>query len=159
RASGKARHDRRLARRLSARARSAAMRRIARHAARRRRICRKRYGRTPGRVIRISARAAGGHRIRLTFRAAGTDHAKPPAARTYLVKQSLRRIRTGRDFRRARTLCKGRCRFDVTDVGARITLTIKHLRRHRTYSYAVAARDNVSARVGRRSETVTARTR
>lgn len=54
---------------------------------------------------------------------------------------------------------KGHCDFAVTRVGANITLTITGLRPHTTYFYAVAARDNLSARIGPRSQTVKASTR
>ena len=107
----------------------------------------------------LTAKAIGRHTIRLTFLASGTDQSKPPAARTYLIKQSGRRIRTQRGFVRAHSLCKGTCSFKVTKAGAKITVTVLNLRRHRTYYYAIAARDNVSARIGRRSKTVSARTR
>jgi len=57
-------------------------------------------------------------------------------------------------------LCKGRCRFaEVTEVGARITLTVTDLRRRATYYYAVAARDNVTGKLGRRSRPAKATTR
>ncbi|MDP8924578.1 MAG: hypothetical protein M3O34_17120, partial [Chloroflexota bacterium] len=101
---------------------------------------------------------AGG-RIVLTFEAAGTDKANPPAATRYLVKQSHRPIRTARDFKRAHSLCGGTCRFAVTEVQAKITLTVTDLRRRTTYYYAVAARDNVSGRLGPRSKTIRVRTR
>jgi hypothetical protein len=44
-------------------------------------------------------------------------------------------------------------------VGSRITLTITGLRPHTTYHYAVAARDNVTGRLGRRSPTASAKTK
>jgi hypothetical protein len=43
-------------------------------------------------------------------------------------------------------------------VGDRIVLTITSLQRHTKYYYAVAARDNVTARLGPRSRTVKAKT-
>jgi len=141
-----------------ARARRRALRRIARRAGKRRRRCARRFGRTPGRVRALRARAFR-RRVVLRFRAPGSDGSRPPAARAYLVKQSRRRMRNDRDFRRARALCGGKCRFSVTEVAAAITLTVTDLRRHRTYHYAVAARDNVSGRLGRPSRTVTAKTR
>jgi len=150
--------ERRGARRRSVRKRASALRQITRRAAKRRRSCIKRYGRTPGRVTGLDAEATA-RTIKLTFRAVGSDRSKPPASRTYLVKQSRHRIRTQRDFRRARALCNRVCRFKVTEVGARVTLTISGLRRHSTYYYAIAARDNVSARTGRRSTTIRVRTR
>jgi len=136
-----------------------ASRRARRQRGRGRAICSKRYGRTPGRVSTLRAEAVGRHTIELTFLAPGTDKSEPPAARTYLIKQSRRRVRSQRDFGRAHSLCKGACSFKVTRVGARITVTVVNLRRNRTYYYAVAARDNVSARTGRRSRTASARTR
>jgi len=125
----------------------------------RRRACLRRHGRTPGRVTTLSAKATGKRRIVLRFRAPGSDGADPPAARTYLIKQSRRPIRNARAFRRARALCRGTCRFSVTELGAKVSLKVTGLRRRRTYHYAVAARDNVSARLGRRSRSVKARTR
>jgi hypothetical protein len=107
----------------------------------------------------LRARSVSKTRVVLSFRAPGTDRARGPAARSYLVKQSTRPIRGGRGFRRAQTLCNGSCRFSVTQVGARITLTVTGLRANTTYYYAVAARDNVSRRLGPRSKAVKARTR
>ncbi len=95
----------------------------------------------------------------LSFRASGSDGSDPPAARRYVIKQSRHRIRSARDFRRAPALCRGTCRFSVTEPGVEVTLDVTGLRRHRTYHYAIAARDNVSARVGHRSKTVKAKTR
>ena len=89
----------------------------------------------------------------------GTDGRKPPAARTYVIKQSRRPIRGGRGFARAQTLCRGRCRFNLTLVGAKATLTVRDLRPNTTYYYSVAALDNVSARRGPASPTTKARTR
>ena len=122
------------------------------------RLCLRRYGRTPGRITALHARARGKTKIELDFSAPGTDASHPPPAHSYLIKQSLRPIRTERDFTHARTLCRGACRFPVTQVGGPIVLTITNLRADTTYYYAVAARDNVSARIGPRSLTVEAKT-
>ncbi len=159
---GVARHasdQRRRARRGSGRTRARTKRRITRLAASRRRGCFERHGRTPGRVTTLAAKAAGSRRLTLSFRATGTESSKPPAARSYVIKQSRRPIRSARDFRRADALCKGTCSFKVSDVGAKVTLTVTDLRPHTTYYYAVVARDNVSARPGRRSQSVRVRTR
>jgi len=107
----------------------------------------------------LTARTLSKTKVLLSFRVPGTDGARPPAARAYLVKQSLSPIRNGRAFTRAQTLCKGRCRFSVTRVGSRITLTVTGLRPNTTYRYAVAARDNVTGRLGRRSPTASAKTK
>jgi alpha-tubulin suppressor-like RCC1 family protein len=159
----KARDERDAARRRyrrSSHERALLLRRAEIRAAVRRARCMSRFGRTPGRVTTVSARvSSSGRLIVLRFRAPGSDGSKPPAARGYLVKQSLRPIRTARDFARADALCKGTCRFKVTPVGASITLNVNQLRRRTTYYYAVAARDNVSNRPGPRSRTVSARTR
>jgi len=151
--------QRRRAGRGPARKRARARRQITRLAASRRRGCLKRHGRTPGRVTTLAAKAAGPRRLTLTFRATGTELSKAPAASRYVIKQSRRPIRSARDFRRAAALCKGTCSFNVTDIGAKVTLTVTDLRRRSTYYYAVVARDNVSPRTGRRSKTVGARTR
>ncbi len=96
----------------------------------------------------------------LSFEAAGSDGDRPPAARSYLVKQSRRPIRSRRGFKRAQTLCKGSCRFPAaTSVGGELTLSVEDLRPRTTYYYAVAARDNVSRRLGPRSRAVRVRTR
>jgi len=95
----------------------------------------------------------------LTFKATGSDGSRPPAARTYLIKQSRRPIRTARGFARASSLCKGRCSFTVTKVGATVSLTVTNLRRRARYYFAIAARDNVSKRTGPRSRTVKTRVR
>ncbi len=123
---------------------------------RRREVCQRRHGRTPGRVTDLAARAAGGARIQLSWRAVGTDGSNPPAARNYLVKQSQRPITTAGDFARAPSLCKGRCSFNVTRIGARLSLTITNLRRTRYY-YIIKARDNVTGRLGPSSRMVSAR--
>jgi alpha-tubulin suppressor-like RCC1 family protein len=151
--------DRIRARRRAEANRRAALRRVARNAKQRRRICMRLHGRTPGAVGNPLARAVGLRAIRLSFRAAGTDGSRPPAARRYIVKQSRRPIRSAREFRRGQSLCGGTCSFDVTDVGATVTLTVTDLQRRTLYYYAIAARDNVSGRAGRRSHTLNARTR
>ncbi len=147
-------NEQRLARQNSARQRANARR----HAASGRRRCLRLYGRTPGRVSGLRARALSKSQIELDFSASGTDANRPPPAQSYLIKQSLGPIRTARDFSRAQTLCSGRCRFAVTSLGEPISLTVADLRPHTSYYYAVAARDNVSARPGPRSHTVKART-
>lgn len=124
-----------------------------------RRTCLRRYGRTPGRVTRARARATGRTRVVLTFRAPGSDGRRAPAARNYLVRQSLRPMRTPREFARGQALCRGSCHFSSAAVGATMTLTITNLRPRTTYYYSVAARDNVSNRRGPRSATVRVRTR
>ncbi len=154
-----ARRERRLARRRSARWRATVRLHIERQASSGRRRCLRRYTRTPGRITGLHARALSRTAIELSFNAPGTKGSHPPAARTYLIKQSLRPMRRALDFARAQTLCKGHCHFTVTRVGAKITLTITGLRPHTTYYYAIAARDNVSARGGPRSQTVRATTR
>ncbi len=148
------------ARRGSARQRARLKRHAKRHRSRGRRTCLRRYGRTPGRVGGLKAVAVARTKIALTFNTPGSDGNRPPAARSYLVKQSRRPIRSRRGFRRARALCKGRCRFpSVTTVGGTVTLTVEDLRPHTTYHYAVSARDNVSRRPGPRSRSASARTR
>jgi len=142
-----------------AKAMRACLRGVTRRATRRRRLCLRRFGRTPGRVTTLRADATGSRQIKLRFLAPSSDGSNPPAARKYQIKQAFRPIRSARDFRRARPLCKGSCRFDVTDLRAKLTLTITDLRRRRTYFYAIVARDNVSGRPGRRSKTIRVRTR
>jgi len=136
----------------SAKARKRARRRA-------RQACIRRYGRVPGRVTGLQARAVSGTEIELSFVAPGTDGSRPPAARAYLVKQALGPIRGARDFSRAQSLCRGSCRFSVTEVGTRITLRVTGLRPGSIYYYAISARDNVSGRLGPRSAPATARTR
>ena len=150
--------DRRKASRLPSSKRRGARRQAEQRAARRRTVCRKRHGRTPGRVTVLAARGMGSRKILLAFRVVGTDGSRAPGARSYVVKQSRRPIRTARDFARAPSLCKGKCSFKVTRVGASATLTITDLRRG-LYYYAIAARDNVSGRTGPRSMTIKARAR
>ncbi len=161
RGAAHARTERRQLRRGSPRRRlQARQQHLERHRKRAGRTCRDRFGHTPGRVTGLKARAVSKRKIVLSFNAPGSDGSRPPAARGYLVKQSRRPIRRARTFKRAPALCKGNCRFrTVTRVGRRITLTIIKLRPHTTYYYAVAARDNVSGRLGRRSKTVKVETR
>jgi len=146
-------------RRLPAAKRRKARRKAVRRAGRRRKACLKRHGRTPGRVKRLSVSNVSRTRLVLTFAAPGSDGSDPPAAHTYLIKQSRRPMRNGRAFRRAKALCKGSCRFKATRVGTKIKLTVTNLRRRSTFYYAVAARDNVSRRLGRRSPTLKIRTK
>ena len=154
-----ARRERRLSRQGSARQRARLRRHRKRHARSARRRCLRLFGRTPGRISALRARPLGRTRIELRFEAAGTDGDQPPPARSYVVKQSRRPIRSARGFTRAQTLCKGRCRFTPSAVGAKIALTVTGLRRRTTYYYALAARDNLSGRRGPRSTTVKVRTR
>ena len=135
-----------------------AARRPTRQRSRARSDCLKRYGRTPGRVTGLTARVTSLTALTLTFTAPSSDGHGPPVARSYLVKQSRHSIRSSRDFQHAQPLCKGSCRFTVTAVGEKIKLTITHLLPHSTYYYAVAARDNVSGRLGPRSRTIETRT-
>ena len=154
------RREIRRARRLSGSRRARARRHARGHRSKLRQRCLKRYGRTPGAVRGLKAQAVSETKIVLTFNAAGTDGARPPAARTYVVKQSRRPIRGASGFRRAQTLCDGSCRFPNTiRVGSVLSLTVLELRPHTTYYYAVGARDNVSRRVGPRSTAVRVRTR
>ena len=160
RASRHARRDLRRARRLKGSRRARAMRHARRHKASLRRACVKRWGRTPGRVTALQARASSEGEIVITFKAAGTDGTRPPAARGYVVKQSRRAIRSARAFRRAGSLCGGTCRFPTARrVGATLILRVTDLRPGTRYHYAIAARDNVSRRVGPRSADVSATTR
>ena len=155
---GCVRRARRHARRELERAR--ARRHPRRHLARMRRACSKRYGRTPGRVTALRARAVSRRRVVLSFHAPGSDGSRPPAARSYLVKQSRKPIAGRRSFRRAQALCGGSCHFPtLAEVGGRITLTVSALRPRTTYHYEVAARDNVSHRPGPSSQPVRVRTR
>jgi alpha-tubulin suppressor-like RCC1 family protein len=154
------RREIRRARRLSGSRRARARRHARRHKSRLRRGCSRRWGRTPGRITGLKAHAPSPTEIILTFDAPGTDGPRPPAARAYLIKQSLRPIRSARRFRRAQTLCNGTCRFPtVTRVGTQINFRVTGLRPDTTYYYVAAARDNVSRRLGARSAAVKARTR
>ncbi len=154
-----ARREQRLAGRRSGRRRARIRRHLSSHARSGRRRCLRVFGRPPGRITGLRARTIGKTQIELHFKAAGTDGNHAPAARSYVVKQSPRPIRSARDFAGARALCKGACRFTVIRVGDKVTLTVTDLRPHTTYYYAVAGRDNVSARRGPRSHAIKARTR
>jgi len=159
RAARHTRLDLAAARRGSLRARALARRHLRRHRAAMRRRCVARHGRTPGRVTGLRASAAVRKEIVLSFRAPGSDRNRPPPARGYLVKQSTSPITDLRSFRRARKLCNGTCRFPLTRVGEQVKLRVTDLRPNRTYYYAIAARDNVTRRLGPRSRAVRARTR
>ncbi|MDP1850017.1 MAG: hypothetical protein Q8K79_19685 [Solirubrobacteraceae bacterium] len=124
-----------------------AQRRVGRRRARQ--VCLERHGRTPGRVIKLRGRARSRTAIVLTFSAPGTDGRRGPAARRYLVKQSLRPMRTRRDIARAPALCRASCRFSVSRVGTRIILNVRNLRPRTRYHYRIAAYDNVTGRPGR----------
>jgi len=110
-------------------------------------------------VSRALGRALSSTRISLSFVAPGSDGSKPPAARSYLIRQSSSPIRGDRSFRRAQPLCRGSCRFAVTRMGTKVSLAITDLRPHAGYYYAIVARDDVSGRLGPRSQTVKATTR
>jgi len=111
-------------------------------------------------VTGLRASAVSAKRVLLSFTAPGSDGSRPPAARGYLVKQSRRPIRSTRDFRLAQTLCDGTCRFaGIATVGGTITLTVTDLHPEADYYYAVAARDNVSGRLGARSPAVRVQSR
>jgi hypothetical protein len=135
------------------------MRQASRLAARRRAACDRRHGRTPGRVTGLTVRALGRGAAQLSFRSTGTEGSRLPPARGYLVKRSSRPIRSARDFARARALCGGKCTFDVTRVGATLRLRITGLRAGSTVHLSVAARDNVSGRIGPRSPSIRLRVR
>jgi len=132
---------------------------ISRRAAVRRNRCRSTFRRTPERIASPIARASSAGVVELRFAAAGSDGSKLPAARGYLVKQSLRPIRTRVDFERAPALCKGTCHVDVTRPRTAVQMRVTGLKRRTTYHYAIAARDNVTAHPGPRSKTVQAKTR
>jgi hypothetical protein len=153
-----ARREVRRARRLSGVPRTTARGHARRHLRKLRARCLERYGRKPGKITGLVAQPTGPTSIQLSWPAVGTDGGLPPPARGYLVKQSLRPIRTARDFRRAQTLCEGSCNFRVTSMFTLLSLVIGDLQQHTTYYYAVAGRDNVSCRLGPRTGTVKATT-
>jgi len=155
RVTKQARRERAMLRRASTRKRAQAKRQLDGE----RRHCLRVYARTPGSVSGLRAITRGKHRIELDFTASGTDGTHPPTAHSYLVKQSLAPIRTRRDFTRAQALCAGACSFRVTQIGAKITLTITQLHAHTTYYYVVAALDNITATAGPRTRAIKARTR
>jgi hypothetical protein len=136
----------------------AAARRPKRSRAKARQVCLRRHGRTPGRVGALRARDVGRTKLVLSFTAAGSDGRNDPAARTYVIKQSAPKARTNGRVVATKALCKGTCRFRLTEVGTSVSLTVTDLRPRTTYSYAVAARDNVSNRLGPRV-TIRVRTR
>ena len=139
--------------------RRAAARRPRRLRTRARAACMRTHGRMPGRPAGLTGHSSSQTSVTLAFAAPGSDASRAPAASAYLVKQSRRAIRSRREFQRAPALCDGSCRFAVTAVGTRISLTITGLRPGSTYYYAVAARDNVSHKRGPRSRTIRVRTR
>ena len=95
----------------------------------------------PGRPTRLSARARGRARISLRFRAPGSDGRRGPPVRRYIVKQSTRPITSARRFRRARSLCRGSCRFAPRRRGQRLSLSVRRLCPGRRYYYAIRAKD------------------
>ena len=141
-----------------ARRRKRARRRLARQRTKGRQRCAATFGRTPGGVGGLTGSVRGQSSIELDFAAVGTDGSNPPPAHDYLVSQSLRPIRTQHAFTAAPALCKGACRFAVTRVGTKIVLVVTNLRAQTTYYYAVAARDNVTGRLGPRSQTAAIKT-
>jgi hypothetical protein len=150
------------AQRLRAKAFRACMRKAERRPGDRRASARARcvrgFGRTPGRVGHLTARALSSTRIALSFTAPGTDGDRPPAATSYLIAQTTTPIHAARAFLAAPSLCSGRCRFAVTTVGTTLNLTITHLRPGTIYYYTVAARDNVTGSPGPQSAAIRVRT-
>ncbi|MEJ7783554.1 MAG: SBBP repeat-containing protein [Solirubrobacteraceae bacterium] len=151
------RRENRLARSGSVRARRLASRHARSHARVLRGRCSRRHGRTPGQVTGLNASALARKELVLSFRAPGSDGATLPPARSYLVKQSSTPIKDLRGFKAAQSLCKGACRFQVTRVGEQVKLKITDLRPRTDYYYAIAALDNVSRRLGPRSQTLRVR--
>lgn len=111
----------------------------------------------PGKIRGLSVTAASPTRVKVRFRAAGSDGGGGPPAREYVVKKSRRAISSARAFKRARSLCGGVCRFDPDRVGQRLTLVVTRLRPGTTYHFALRARDN-AGNLGPRSDGVRART-
>ncbi len=134
------------------------LRRLAHRRSSGRRRCVKLWGRTPGQVTDLRALPRRTTTIVLEFSAPGTDGHHPPAAKSYLVKQSPSPIRSQHDFAVASALCHGACRFRVTQIGTKLELMVTALHPRTTYYYAIAARDNVTARPGPRSPTVGGKT-
>jgi chitodextrinase len=112
----------------------------------------------PGRVRGLKIRVLSGGKLRLSFRAPGSDRGRPPPPRRYVVKQSRRPISSSRRFRRAQSLCRRGCRFSPRQVGDVLTLTVTGLRSGRRYHYAVRARD-AAGNTGPRSRSQAASTR
>ena len=157
--SARAKHSSAPTHRGSKRQRAKARRRLAHRLARGRKLCVKAWGRRPGQVTGLRAIVRGRTKIELDFIAPGTNANNPPAATTYLIKQSTHPIRDQHDFTAAQALCEGACRFSVTSTATKIKLTITALRPRTTYYYAVAARDNVTGQPGPRSQTAKGTTR
>ncbi|MDQ6779106.1 MAG: hypothetical protein M3071_23430 [Actinomycetota bacterium] len=157
--SARARGARALTHRASKRRRAQARRRLARELARGRQRCAKTWGRTPGQAAGVQAITRGKTKLELDFTAPGTDGNNPPAATSYLVKQSLHPITSQHAFTTAQALCRGACRFTAVNIGTEIKLMITALDPHTAYYYAIAARDNVTGQPGPRSQTVMGRTR
>jgi hypothetical protein len=147
-----------LTHRGSKRQRAQARLRLARYLESGHRRCMKTSGATPGRITGLQAMTGGETSIEVNFFAPGTNGNHPPPARNYLVKLSLRPIRTRRDFNLAPTLCGGDCFIPVVNVGDMVSFLITHLKTHTTYYFVIVARDNVSLRCGPRSPTVHATT-
>ena len=95
----------------------------------------------PGRPRGLSARAFTGSRIRLRFRAPASDGRSGPPVRRYIVKQSDRPITSSRHFRRARSLCRGSCRFAPRRRGSRLSLSVRRVCPGKRYYYAIRAKD------------------
>ena len=95
----------------------------------------------PGRPRGLAARAIGRSRVRLRFRAPGSDGRSGPPVRRYIVKQSDRPITNSRLFRRARSLCRGSCRFGPSRRGTRLSLSVRRLCPGKRYHYAIRAKD------------------
>ena len=155
--SGVARHaqlEARRARSGSARQRARSRRHLRSHPASGRQRYLPVHGRTPGRVTGLSLRFLSSVRaIQVEFRAPGTDGLNPPVARRYVIKVSSKPIRGARAFARARTLCDP-CGFPVAQVGNKAGSSYYEPHPDTTLYYAIAARDNVSGKLGPPSRSV-----
>lgn len=95
----------------------------------------------PGRPRGLSARVSVRSRIKLRFRAPASDGRTGPPVRRYIVKQSDRPITSSRRFRRARSLCRGSCRFAPRRRGSRLSLSVRRVCPGKRYYYAIRAKD------------------
>lgn len=111
----------------------------------------------PAAVRALTVKALSATKLRLSFRAPGSDGARPPPADRYVIKQSRSPITTARAFARARSLCRRVCRFSPRRVGDLLRLTVTGLLPGTRYHFSVRAGD-AAGNLGPRSESRSART-
>ena len=96
--------------------------------------------RAPARVTDLQAVVTSDTSLMLTWSAPPSDGAFPPPATRFALHQSSDTPLTDEaSFAAAQSLCGGECRFSLSTVGERVSLSVSELRPGTTYNYALRA--------------------